>query len=470
MLRGTTLLSKENIGGTFLDVIPMDILNIVKTYIYHKVIFTGDRTSILNADSSLIKHVNVTTGHDVDINTGRDFGPLDVNDDCWIPIDDGVDKMSEILYFCDKNTCSKGICTGTVCGRVVCDRDFYVNDVYYGYEYAILNIDNRLYIGGKLSRLGCTDYARAFISLQMLIDIKWANIVPNNSSLLSTMRIKKVECAHSHIAILTYDGMLYTVQICDEYELYFYNRDLDISILGIGDQHEEAINLIATNVDDVFVGKYHTIYIRKGKLYTFGFNDHGECGVGHNYPVVTPTQISKDNMGNQIKNVIEVYCNYRKTSFRIGTDLYMCGDNTHDCTQYSSKVCVNRPTKINLPGNLEKISMGYYHTCMIIDKQLYIKGSNTEGQLGMNEEVGFIENLTHVKQFENQIVEDIACGLGFTIVKVSGILYGCGENFSRAINITSHCRLFNWTPLDINTLNISPKKILTGARSISYII
>jgi alpha-tubulin suppressor-like RCC1 family protein len=359
---------------------------------------------------------------------------------------DIVDLLSNYLYhrvrFTDNDESRK---LGDLSALVV-------NDLICGPNYTVLVIDNKIYLAGYTSRLGLFD-THGFVLLNKLFKRKYQDNTLNNK-LLSSMQIQKIGCGYEHMAILTTDGRLYTVGN----NIY--------GILGINKYDSDGLNFIRDNVSDVSVGGSHTMFISDGILYSFGKNVFGECGVGHSNPVYEPMEVISGS-----PNVTAIFCGYPHSAFIKGDKLYMCGENSYGLiTNRTISYWVGTPEQIDVPGMPEKICYGYHHCCMIINKQLYIRGYNDNGQLGLPKDKMVNRSLIHVKEFENEIVEDIACGGNYSIVKVSGIIYGTGNNYHNQLGLPEMKNYYAWTPLPINNLNIDVHKISASNLYVGYLI
>jgi hypothetical protein len=337
-------------------------------------------------------------------------------------------------------------------------NSLYVNDMICTNMYIVFVIDNRLYFAGDISALFSDidiSMPTPIMSLNMLLDKKSNGMSSDHQNILSSLRIQKVECGIYHIAILTIDKKLYTIGT----NVY--------GVLGIGSNEKRVINLIDENVEDVSVGNYHTIYSKNGKYYSFGRNEFGECGVGHDRPVNIPTLVRI----LKYLNVRSFYCRESISVFITDDELYMCGENFDGLiSTYYLDFAIMLPSPIYMSEIPEKISIGRIHLGMIINKQLYMKGSNNNGQLGLSILMRNLDSLTHMKNFEDQIVEDIICAGDFSIVKVSGIFYGTGNNCYNQLGLPELKDYHAWTPLPINNININITKISACSTYVGYLI
>ena len=82
--------------------------------------------------------------------------------------------------------------------------------------------------------------------------------------------------------ILFNDGRLYSAG-----ELCALNQ---LGVMYEGHCIFSSRTLVANDVDDIFCGAFHTHYLSRGRLFTFGYNPDGRCGIDH-MEVPTPTEV-----------------------------------------------------------------------------------------------------------------------------------------------------------------------------------
>jgi alpha-tubulin suppressor-like RCC1 family protein len=407
-------LSDKNIKDTYFQLIPRDILNLLKSYIYNQLIFIGDN-----------QHGQFGNGNTTSI------------------------LIPDIKTF----------------------NDNYVNDLFCGPDYSIINIDTKLYISGRVSSLGlraplsisnlllqkCT---RGFMALKAFNRLK---LVP-----------KKVACGDEFIAILTTNGNLYTLGINHH------------GLLGIGHKRKRGINLIDNDVSDISTGHSHTIYLKDQKIYAFGANKYGALGYKHSTVIYSPEWIPG------FYDVSEIFCGYNITAFFdnwILSDtnyphLYVCGDNTdfvlangfEDTIFGPVNLEIDTYSKIHDKNHLRKdsnnvpskLSFGYHHACAIIHNQLFVRGSNKNGQLGLGT-TQYLPLLCHIDFFDGQIVEDVICGFNTTIVKADGIYYGTGNNEYGQLGLGDKMDRNTWTPL-LELSRRNPRKLILTKNYLGMLI
>ena len=179
-------------------------------------------------------------------------------------------------------------------------------------------------------------------------------------------------------AALTADGSLYT---------WGWNK---YGMLGLGNSGKGTdINKPAkvglSNVTAVSFGTYHSAAITEdGSLYTWGWNEYGQLGLGDSGEGTdrsTPTKVPG------ISNVVAISLGNCKTAaITAEGSLYTWGENRG--LGFDSSENKSMPTKIPGLSDVVAVSMGDFHGAAITsDGSLYIWGFNSNGELGFGDTV-----------------------------------------------------------------------------------
>eukprot|EP00090_Calanus_glacialis_P018965 TRINITY_DN29288_c0_g1_i1.p1 TRINITY_DN29288_c0_g1~~TRINITY_DN29288_c0_g1_i1.p1 ORF type:complete len:689 (-),score=225.92 TRINITY_DN29288_c0_g1_i1:63-2129(-) len=175
-------------------------------------------------------------------------------------------------------------------------------------------------------------------------------------------------------------------------------------------------------------GDEHTAVVTEtGRLFTFGSNEWGQLGLGHNNNVIKPSCVKtlKPDL------VAAVACGRHHTIVAMQSGvMFAMGSNSE------GQLGVGRnPEWTSVPmefggieGKIAKVSAGTTHSLALTDRgQVWVWGSNTEGQLGLGEEGE--ENVFQpvLLPFNNKVM-DINCGYYHSaIVTDQGELFTFGE-------------------------------------------
>ena len=167
-------------------------------------------------------------------------------------------------------------------------------------------------------------------------------------------------------------------------------------------------------------GNCHTITLSNdGTLHSFGYNEQGQLGLGHNKHVPVPTPIPN------LPQISKISCG---ANFTVCADcegfMWSFGDNYYGQLGTGNTIFFNVPQKIlDIPSVLS-VSCGYSHTLIITtDSNLWSFGNNNDGQLCLEnkerhnkpQQTSFsnISNIStgnHHSLFQNDKGEIFACG------------------------------------------------------------
>jgi alpha-tubulin suppressor-like RCC1 family protein len=103
-------------------------------------------------------------------------------------------------------------------------------------------------------------------------------------------KVQWVRCGWSHSFAKLDNGQLFGWGRCDHGQL------AHLTCTGPGIAHISTPTLVLSNVQDVQCGSEHTLTLVDDHLCVFGWNEHGNCGVGHTLDVLRPTQPLKTNV------------------------------------------------------------------------------------------------------------------------------------------------------------------------------
>ena len=287
-----------------------------------------------------------------------------------------------------------------------------VKQVACGYNHtAIVKIDGSLWTCGDNSYgelgLGNTTQKTAFTQVTTNI---------NND-------VKYVCCGNHFTYIIKNDG---TVWSCG---------DNTNGQLGLGNTTQKTtFTQVTTNIDDVkqiVCGYYFaTILKSNGSVWTTGYNDVGQLGLGNNSTKTSFTQVTT-NIDNDVK---QIACgeNYLVALKNDGT-LWTTGYNYYGQLGINSTTNVNKFTQVttNINNDVKQIACGRHHTFILKnDGTVWSCGNNTYGQLGINSttnKTSFTQVTTNIDNDVKQIIGD-AANHHIIILKTDGSVWTCGYN------------------------------------------
>ena len=170
------------------------------------------------------------------------------------------------------------------------------------------------------------------------------------------------------------------------------------------------------------VGSYHTITLSNdGTIHSFGHNELGQLGLGHNKNVSLPTPIPNLPQINMIScgDCFTVCVDYEGF-------IRSFGQNDHGQLGTGNTTNFNVPQKIlNIPPVLS-VSCGYSHTLIITnDSNLWSWGRNADGRLCHGDKEG--RSKPQQTSFSN--ISKISAGSFHSLFQnIKGEIFSCGDN------------------------------------------
>ena len=169
-------------------------------------------------------------------------------------------------------------------------------------------------------------------------------------------------------------------------------------------------------------GEYHTVTLSDdGTLYSFGQNDEGQLGFGHNKNVSLPTPIPN------LPKISLICCGY---NFTVCVDyegfIWSFGENDFGQLGTGNKLTYNVPQKIQDIPPVFSVSCGYQHTLIITaDSNLWACGNNSNGQLCLENRVKQLK--PRKTPFSN--ISKISTGYVHSFFQnYRGEIFACGNN------------------------------------------
>lgn len=242
---------------------------------------------------------------------------------------------------------------------------------------------------------------------------------------LDNKNIVSIGAGNEHSLFVTRDGKLFTSGYNDNGQCGMgttqqVRQPTHVSFLDGEDIHQVH----------VYNGCEHTLVLTKeGKIYSFGYNYRGQLGLGNTNSESTPRPIR----ALLSRKVVLAACSYHH-SLMLCADgsLYSCGRNDSGQLGHGDTVDKKTPQLVlNCPAGLKTISCGQFHTVAGTSAgKVFVCGKNDHGQLGL-------ESSSSVRVFtpvvlahpEMEPVVQVCCGYYHTLLlSASGIVAGFGRN------------------------------------------
>ena len=157
--------------------------------------------------------------------------------------------------------------------------------------------------------------------------------------------------------------------------------------LGLGNNdiqiEPSRLPIHSLNIIQFCCGNAHALFLdSEGNVFSVGYNNHGELGLGHNIEC---------NVLNQIQNIpsIRIINSTAFSSYLVDFDgsLWSFGANNFGQLGHGDKSNRNVPTKISSTVDITQISVGSCSQHVLVkDSQnsVFVMGNNGRGQLGKN--------------------------------------------------------------------------------------
>ena len=191
--------------------------------------------------------------------------------------------------------------------------------------------------------------------------------------------VKQIACGNSHTFIIKNDDSLW---VCG------YNSNGQVG-LGTSTLTHNTFTQVTTNVNNdvkqVICGEYSTFILKTdGSIWSCGDNDNGQLGLGDNTKRNTFTKVTT-NINNDVK---QIACGYYYTVIiKNDGSLWTCGFNDYGQLGLGDSTSRTTFTQVTTNiSNIKQIDCGYGHTFILKnDKSVCASGYNNKGQLGLGD-------------------------------------------------------------------------------------
>lgn len=255
-------------------------------------------------------------------------------------------------------------------------------------------------------------------------------------------------------------GFGHTLGLKTDGTVWGWGTNLD-GQLGVGSSISSSSSPIqigtASNWSDISVGGQHSLLLKSnGTLWSCGYNNKGQLGIGNNSNVNTPTQVGVENLWTSISCGVDFSAGI-KNNF-----LFTWGNNSSGQLGIGNNSNQNIPTQVTNVGEWNYISTGAFFTiARKTDGNLWSWGINTDGQLGNGSTMGAGQNslVPVLVSLSNDIVQINGGGFHILSVKSDGELWAWGLNGSRQLgnntNLNSNIPIGIPCPTTLNIDNYS---------------
>ena len=228
-------------------------------------------------------------------------------------------------------------------------------------------------------------------------------------------------CGSSHTITLSNDGIIHSFGFNDQGQL------------GLGHNNDVSLPTPIPNlpkINMISCGAYSTVCVDcEGFMWSFGQNSYGQLGTGNTTNFNVPQKILN------IPPVLSVSCGaYHILIITTDSNLWSCGNNEYGQLCLGNQKNQLKPQKTSF-SNISKISAGVYHSLFQNDKgELFSCGNNQFGECGLD-------------NFDDQITPSLIPNTPANIVQ-----FVCG--YSRSLFLDSEGNVFSLGENEYSSLDL----------------
>jgi RCC1 and BTB domain-containing protein len=223
--------------------------------------------------------------------------------------------------------------------------------------------------------------------------------------------------------------------------------DREDDVYAIGKDYNEISepfkleSICKSGVINFSFGRGHVVALTdEGNVFTWGQNDHQQCGNGGEEYLKVPVQIAFNQM-NLNEKVTNIKCGWDHTlALTDSGSLYAWGRNYYGQCGTGTRDNVKVPEKLNI-DKVKSIACGAGHSmALLANGRVYGWGENGDGQLGLGRETHCERNPCYVAEFKE--IKTLTCGMYHTLaLSTSNQLYTCGFNeYVNNLNFFDQCK------------------------------
>ena len=230
--------------------------------------------------------------------------------------------------------------------------------------------------------------------------------------------VDSVSCGYSHILMITTDSNLWSCGSNEYGELCLRNKE----------RRSIPAQTSFSKISKISTGYSHSLFQnKKGKIFGCGNNQWGHCGLGHfNHPQIKPKRIP-----NLPPNIVHFVCGYHQSIFLDSEgNVFSVGFNNHGQLGLGHNDNQNVLSKIpNIPP-IRVISCASSSIYLLdFEGNLWSFGNNYHGQLGIGERIINTNAPKVIKTLKDiQQISYGSCGLHFIAKNSQNQIFAAGNN------------------------------------------
>ncbi|XP_052821784.1 X-linked retinitis pigmentosa GTPase regulator isoform X2 [Octopus bimaculoides] len=235
--------------------------------------------------------------------------------------------------------------------------------------------------------------------------------------------ILQLACGDQHTALVTESGRIFMFGPNDWGQLGLgHSRHVDKPSCIKALKHEK-VSLVAC-------GGCHTLIATdSGKIYSFGANGEGQLGAVGVEKSMEPYHIKKLPSCIRYKALAAGF--EHSVCLTESGDVYIWGSNSEGQLGFGDLTESYVPTRLLAEETMKSVAVGYYHTALLTENgSVYIFGETEGGKLGLGDEIKKCRTPVRLVSFDTT-VESISCGSSYTaLITKQNELYtfGTGSN------------------------------------------
>ena len=251
-------------------------------------------------------------------------------------------------------------------------------------------------------------------------------LTPTLVSFCSDKPVVSIACGNEHTAILTEGGTLYTCGYNDSGQCGVGRTGRVTKLREVQALHgKPVVQVYSSN------GCEHLAAVTQdGELYTCGYNARGQLGLGSTTQVSTP-RVVEGTLYN--RRVVLVACSYYHTAVSTDADeVFTFGRNDHGqlgLGDHRDRLVPCKVDALKTHSPVLSLGCGQYHTAIAQEDGLRVCGKNDYGQLGLEAQQAKHLPVACSAPLGTMAVTTVACGYYHTVaLGENGLVYVFGRN------------------------------------------
>ncbi|XP_020835286.1 X-linked retinitis pigmentosa GTPase regulator isoform X2 [Phascolarctos cinereus] len=237
---------------------------------------------------------------------------------------------------------------------------------------------------------------------------------------LKPEKVKFAACGRNHTLVYTEEGNVYAAGGNSEGQL------------GLGDTEERTtFHLVSFftsqyKIKQLSAGSNTSAALTEdGDLFMWGDNSEGQIGLADESNACVPCQVV---IG---KPISWISCGYYHSAFVTKGELYTFGEPENGKLGLSPEQLKNHRIPqlvLGIPGKVNQVACGGGHTVALTEEEVYTFGLGQFGQLGLGTFIFETSQPKVIKHLQNQKIRHIACGENHTaLISDTGHMYTFGD-------------------------------------------